>query len=69
MIRLSQITEIPYEGDEINDYYRDNKPITEDEYNKLQFARAVFYECREVYYQDNGLSFRKVLLMEDEPND
>lgn len=69
MIRLSQITEIPYEGDETNDYYKNNNPITKDEYDKLQFARVVFYECREVYYQDNGLSIRKVLLMEDKNND
>lgn len=64
MIRLSQVTEVPYEGEETNEYYKDNKLITEEEFMILSFAKHTFYECREVYYQDNGLSIRKVLLIE-----
>ena len=68
MIKITEITTI-IDDNESYEYYRDNKPITEKEFNSLML-RKCYYEAREVYYQKEGLSIRKMLLVKgDNDND
>lgn len=68
MIKITEITTII--GDNVSyEFYRDNKPIPEKEFNSLML-RKCYYEIREVYYQEEGLSIRRMLLVKgDNDND
>ena len=61
MIKITEIKTI-INDKEFSDYYRDNKPISEKEFNSLMLRRC-YYETREVYYQKEGLSIRRMLLV------
>lgn len=67
---MTKITEIKtIIGDkESSEYYRDNKPISEKEFYSLML-RKCYYEIREVYYQKEGLSIRKMLLVKGDNDD
>ena len=67
MIKITEITTI-IGGNESYEYYRDNKPILEKEFNSLML-RKCYYETREVYYQKEGLSIRKMLLVKGDNDD
>lgn len=67
MIKITEITTIIGEN-ESYEYYRDNKPISEKEFNSL-ILRKCYYEIREVYYQEEGLSIRKMLLVKGDNGD
>ena len=67
MIKITEITTI-IDDNVSYEYYRDNKPITEKEFNSLML-RKCYYEVREVYYQKEGLSIRKMLLVKGDNDD
>ena len=67
MIKITEITSI-IDNNESYEYYRDNKPITEKEFNSLSL-RKCYYETREVYYQKEGLNIRRVLLVKGDNDD
>lgn len=67
MIKITEITTI-IDDNESSDYYRDNKPITEKEFNSLKL-RKCYHETREVYYQKEGLNIRRVLLVKGDNDD
>ena len=67
MIKITEITTI-IDDNESYEYYRDNKPITEKEFNSLSLRKCC-YEIREVYYQEEGLSIRKMLLVKGDNDD
>lgn len=68
MIKITEITTIIGDN-ESYEYYRDNKPISEKEFNSLML-RKCYYEAREVYYQKEGLNIRRILLVKgDNDND
>ena len=67
MIKITEITTI-IDDNESYEYYRDNKPITEKELNSLRL-RKCYYETREVYYQKEGLSIRRALLVKGDNDD
>ena len=67
MIKITEITTIIGDN-ESYEYYRDNKPIPEKEFNFLML-RKCYYEIREVYYQEEGLSIRKMLLVKGDNDD
>lgn len=67
MIKITEITTI-IDDNESYEYYRDNRPILEKEFYSLML-RKCYYEAREVYYQDNGISIRRILLVEGGNND
>lgn len=68
MIKITRITHsIDWEG-ETYEYYKDNVKITEEEYWTL-ILRKVYYEMREVYYQDNGIETRFMLLVKGDNDD
>lgn len=67
MIKITEIKMII--GDkESSEYYRDNKPISEKEFYSLML-RKCYYEIREVYYQKEGLSIRKMLIVKGDNGD
>lgn len=67
MIKITEITTII--GDkESYEYYRDNKPISEKEFSSLML-RKCYYETREVYYQEEGLNIRRILLVKGDNDD
>lgn len=56
-------------SDDTFEYYKDNELTTEEEFNFLRLRRC-YYELREVYYHEDGLSIRTVLLVRgDNDND
>lgn len=68
MIKITEIKTV-INDKESSDYYKDNKPISEKEFNSLML-RKCYYEAREVYYQKEGLNIRRVLLVKgDNDND
>lgn len=67
MIKITEITTI-INDNESCEYYRDNKLIPEKEFNSLML-RKCYYEAREVYYQDNGISIRRILLVKGDNDD
>lgn len=68
MIKITEITTI-IDNKKSYEYYRDNKPISEKEFCSLML-RKCYYEIREVYYQEEGLSVRRMLLVKgDNDND
>lgn len=68
MVKITEIKMI-IEDKESSEYYRGNKPISEKEFYSLML-RKCYYEVREVYYQKEGLSIRKMLLVKgDNDND
>jgi hypothetical protein len=67
MIKITEITTI-INDNESSEYYRDNKPISEKEFYSLRL-RKCYYEEREVYYQKEGLSIRRMLLIKGDNDD
>ena len=67
MIKITEITTIIGDN-ESYEYYRDNKPISEKEFNFLML-RKWYYEAREVYYQKEGLKIRRILLVQGDNDD
>lgn len=67
MIKITEITTI-INDNESSEYYRDNKPISEKEFYSLML-RKCYHETREVYYQKEGLSIRKMLLVKGDNDD
>lgn len=67
MIKATEI-KIIIDNKEFSEYYRDNKPISEKEFYSLML-RKCYYEAREVYYQEEGLSIRKILLVKGDNDD
>ena len=61
MIKITEIKTI-INDKEASDYYKDNKPISEKEFYSLML-RKCYYEIREAYYQKEGLSIRRMLLV------
>ena len=52
-----------------SEYYRVNKTISEKEFYS-SMLRKCYYEIREVYYQEEGISIRRMLLVKgDNDND
>ena len=70
MIKITRIIHTKdLEDDNKFEYYKDNKPIDEDEFTKLA-TRKCYYEMREVYYRKDGLDIRTILLVKgDNDND
>ena len=69
MIKITEITNNIDRELESREYYKDNRPISEKEFYSLML-RKCYYEVREVYYQDNGISIRRILLVKgDNDND
>lgn len=67
MIKISGIKTII--GDkESSEYYKNSKPISEEEFYSLM-RRKTYYEIREVFYQKEGLSIRKMLLVKGDNDD
>lgn len=50
------------------EYYKNNVEITEEEFDSISFRR-IYYELREVYYQDNGIEIRHMLLLKGDNDD
>ena len=50
------------------EYYKNNVKITEEEFDSLDFTN-IYYEIREVYYQDNGIEIRHMLLVKGDNDD
>ena len=67
MIKITEIKTI-IGNKESSEYYKDNKPISEKEFCSLML-RKCYYEIREVYYQKEGLSIRKMLLVKGDKED
>lgn len=67
MIKITEIRTI-INDKESSDYYKDNKPISVKEFNSL-ILRKCYYEMREVYYQEEGLSIRRMLLVKGDNDD
>lgn len=68
MIKITEITTI-IGGNKSYEFYRDNKPISKKEFYSLMIRKS-YYEIREVYYQEEGLSIRRMLLVKgDNDND
>lgn len=67
MIKITEITTI-ISNKKSYEYYRDNKPISEKEFYSLML-RKCYYEIREVYYQEDGLSVRRMLLVKGDNDD
>lgn len=67
MIKITEITTI-IDNKKSYEYYRDNKPVSEKEFYSLML-RKCYYEIREVYYQEEGLSIRRMLLVKGDNDD
>lgn len=67
MIKITEITTI-ISNKKSYEYYRDNNPISEKEFYSLML-RKCYYEIREVYYQEDGLSIRRMLLVKGDNGD
>ena len=67
MIKITEIKTI-IGNKESSEYYKDNKPISEKEFCSLML-RKCYYEIREVYYQEEGLSIRRMLLVKGDNDD
>ena len=67
MIKITEITTI-IGNKNSSEYYRGNKPISEKEFYSLML-RKCYYEIREVYYQEEGLSIRRMLLVKGDNDD
>ena len=67
MIKITEI-KTTINDKEFSDYYKDNKPISEKEFYSLML-RKCYYEIREVYYQKEGLSIRRMLLVKGDNDD
>lgn len=69
MIKLTRISHV-IDGSDNNtfEYYKDNKPIEENEFTSLRLRRC-YYEMREVYYHNTGMDIRTVLLIKGDNND
>lgn len=68
MIKITEITTI-ISNKKSYQYYRGNKPISEKEFYSLML-RKCYYEIREVYYQEDSLNTRRMLLVKgDNDND
>ena len=61
MIKITEI-KTTINDKETSKYYKGNKPISEKEFYSLML-RKCYYEIREVYYQKEGLSIRRMLLV------
>lgn len=68
MIKITRIMHSTDGGKKTYEYYKDNVKITEEEYWTL-ILRKVYYEMREVYYQDNGIETRFMLLVKGDNDD
>lgn len=68
MIKITRITHSIDGEEKTYEYYKDNVKITEEEYWTL-ILRKVYYEMREVYYQDNGIETRFMLLVKGDNDD
>ncbi len=69
MIKLTRITHTTEDDNNTFEYYKDNKPIEETEFTSLRLRRC-YYEMREVYYREDGLDVRTILLVKgDNDND
>lgn len=68
MIKITRITHTKEDNDNTFEYYKDNKPIKEEEFIKLSL-RKCYYEMREVYYMEDGLDIRTVLLVKGDNDD
>lgn len=67
MIKITEITTI-IGNKKSYEYYRDNKPILEKEFYSLML-RKCYCEIREVYYQEDGLNVRRMLLVKGDNDD
>lgn len=67
MIKITEITTI-IGNKKSYECYRDNRLISEKEFYSLML-RKCYYEIREVYYQEDGLSVRRMLLVKGENDD
>ena len=67
MIKITEITTI-IGNKNSSEYYKNNKPISEKEFCSLML-RKCYYEIREVYYQEEGLSIRRMLLVKGDNDD
>ena len=67
MIKITEITTI-IGNKNSSEYYKNNKPISEKEFYSLML-RKCYYEIREVYYQEEGLSVRRMLLVKGDNDD
>lgn len=68
MIKLTKITYTKEDDNNTFEYYKDNKPITEKEFTSLRLRRC-YYEMREVYYREDGLDIRTILLVKGDNDD
>lgn len=67
MIKITEITTI-IGNDASYEFYRDNKLISGKEFYSLMLKKC-YYEIREVYYQKEGLSIRRMLLVKGDNDD
>lgn len=68
MIKITEIIS-NIDGElESHEYYKNNRPISEEEFWSLGL-RKIYYEIREVYYQDNGIEIRIMLLVKGDNDD
>lgn len=68
MIKLTKITYTKEDDNNTFEYYKDDKPITEKEFTSLRLRRC-YYEMREVYYREDGLDIRTILLVKGDNDD
>lgn len=68
MIKITKITHSIDGKENVYEYYADNMEISEEEFWSL-YLRKTYYEIREVYYQDNGMEARIMLLVKGDNDD
>lgn len=68
MIKIVRITHMIDGKENTYEYYADNMKITAKEFYSL-YSRKAYYERREVYYQDNGIEVRLMLLVRGDNDD
>lgn len=69
MIKITRIVHMIDGEEKAHEYYKNNVEITEEEFGSLDITN-ICYEIREVYYQDNGIEIRHMLLVKgDNDND
>ena len=68
MIKITRIVHMIDGEEKACEYYKNNVKITEEEFDSLDFTN-IYYEMREVYYQDNGIEIRHILLVKGDNDD
>lgn len=68
MIKITRIVHMIDGEEKVYEYYKNNVEITEEEFDSLDSTK-IYYEIREVYYQDNGIEIRHMLLVKGDNDD